>query len=70
MSIDAEFVTAIRDLAYEAKDVEIVEIDGRTYTTSNLKQVTPPTPSRFQLRTLVGVVTYITANPDSASAPV
>jgi hypothetical protein len=70
MSIDAEFVTAIRDLAYEAKDVEIVEIDGRTYTTSNLKQVTPPTPSRFQLRTLVGVVTYITANPDSASAPI
>lgn len=66
--IDADFVTAIRDLADEASPARTQEIHGRVYTDKALTEVAQPKipePATLVVHTLTGLADYIEANKDS-----
>lgn len=65
--IDETFVNAIRGLAVEAEKVEIIEIDGRKYSTDRLTPVALPSPEGLQVNALTAIEDYLNKNPDELS---
>lgn len=59
--IDAEFIEKVIAL----KRPEIVEVEGRPYSTIGLTAIKDPSPQTLSISTLTGLADYLTSNPDS-----
>lgn len=53
------------DKIIDVSKTEIIQVDGRPYSSKKLYEVLNPLPARLEIRTLTGLADYLTENPDS-----